>query len=40
MIMMDSTMLKNENNKIPTHNLWFFKFHEMFDDMVERARFI
>lgn len=40
MIMMDSAMLKTENNKIPTHNLWFFKFHEMFDDLIERARFI
>lgn len=40
MIMMDSSMLKTENNKIPIHNMWFFKFHEMFDDMIERARFI
>jgi hypothetical protein len=34
MIMMDSTMLKTENNKIPLHNMWFFKFHEMFDDLI------
>lgn len=40
MIMMDSSMLKTDNNKVPTHNFWFFKFHEMFDDIVERARFI
>lgn len=40
LIMMDSSHLRNESNKIPAHNMWFFKFHEMFDDMLERARFI
>ena len=40
MIMMDAGMLRADSGRIPTHNMWFFKFHEMFDDLLERARFI
>ena len=39
LLMMDSSMLKVEK-KIPTHNRWFFKFNELFEDVLEKARFI
>jgi hypothetical protein len=31
--MMDSNMLKVDG-KVPIHNRWFFKFCDMFDDML------
>jgi hypothetical protein len=37
--MMEADMLKVEK-KIPTHNRWFFKFNELFEDILEKARFV
>jgi phosphoenolpyruvate synthase/pyruvate phosphate dikinase len=39
MMMLSSNMLKVDG-KIPTHNLWFFKFGDMFDEAIDRIRFI
>ena len=39
LIMMDSQMLKIEG-KIPSHNLWFFKFISMFEHELEKVRFV
>ena len=39
MMMLDSNMLKVDG-KIPTHNLWFFKFCDIFDDLINQVRFI
>jgi hypothetical protein len=38
-MMMDSNMLKVDG-KIPLHNRWFFKFNDMFDDILESVKFI
>lgn len=39
LLMMDSSMLKVDK-KIPTHNRWFFKFNELFEDILQKVRFI
>ena len=39
MIMMDSNMLKVEG-KIPSHNMWLFKFLMMFENDLEKVRFV
>lgn len=39
MMVMDATQLK-VGGKVPDHNKWFFKFVEMFDDCLEKVRFI
>ena len=38
-MMLNSNMLKIDG-KIPNHNMWFFKFCDMFDDVIDRIRFI
>jgi hypothetical protein len=39
LIMMDSHMLKVDG-KIPSHNMWFFKFISMFEHELEKVRFV
>ena len=38
-MMLSSHNLKIDG-KIPTHNMWFFKFCDMFDEAIDRVRFI
>ena len=37
--MMSSAMLKPDN-RVPTHNFWFFKFANMFEHELEKVRFV
>jgi len=36
MMMLNSTILKVDG-KIPVHNIWFFKFCDMFDELIDRV---
>lgn len=38
-MMLSSSMLK-VNGKVPAHNYWFFKFADLFDDIMEKVRFV
>lgn len=37
--MMDSKMLMVDG-KVPPHNYWFFKFSDLFADVLEKVRFV
>ncbi len=38
-MMLDGNMLKVDG-KVPPHNYWFFKFSDMFEDIIEKVRFV
>lgn len=40
LVTLDSSMLRNSDGKVPYQNVWFFKFCDMFDDILEKVRFI
>ncbi len=39
MMMLNPNQLKVDG-KAPVHNIWFFKFCDMFDEVIDRVRFI
>lgn len=39
MMILNSNMMKIDG-KVPLYNIWFFKFCDIFDEAIDRVRFI